>query len=374
MIRPFDFVLWENPVSAWLTAFAISIGTVVIISLVLRFVRQRVAAFAARSESIFDDTVVHALAKTRGYAVLVASLYAGSTFLTLPARPGRALNVVTTIVVLVQLGLWVSTGLSFWLAQYTQRKLVQDRGVATTVSAIGFAAKLLLWLSLFLVALDTAGVNVTALVAGLGIGGIAVALAAQNILGDLFSSVSIILDKPFVLGDFIRVDDHMGAVEHIGLRSTRIRSLSGERLVFSNGDLLRSRIRNFGHMRERRIAFDVGVSQDATHEQLRQVPSIIRDAITSHERVRFDRSHFARYTDTAMVFETVYFVLTDDYYLYMDIQQAVNLRMHERFEQEGIRFARPVHVVQLVADGRAPQPSNERDGTERRIVKAASRT
>ena len=152
---------------------------------------------------------------------------------------------VTAIVVLGQIGIWFSAGLSSWLTGYTKQQLEQDRAVATTVGAIGFAAKLLVWVLLLLVGLDSAGVNVTALVAGLGIGGIAVALAAQNILGDVFSSLSIIVDKPFVLGVLIRVDELVGNVERIGLRSTRVRSIAGERLIFSNGDLLRSRIRNF---------------------------------------------------------------------------------------------------------------------------------
>jgi len=347
MIRPLDIVLWHNSVTTWLVALGVSVVTMVCIQLLLYIVRTRVAAFAARSAMPWDDVVVHALAKTRKTFVLAVAVFAGSSFLALPPRLGRAIGVLTAIVVLLQLGLWFSAGLSFWLTGYTKRQLEHDRAVATTVSAMGFAAKLLAWIILFLVGLDTAGVNVTALVAGLGIGGIAVALAAQNILGDVFSSLSIIVDKPFVLGDFIRVDDMLGNVEKIGLRSTRIRSLSGERLIFSNGDLLRSRIRNYGSMPRRRVVFEITVTYQTPREKLIAIPGIIRAAVEANEPVRFDRSHFAKYADSSLMFETVYFVLSDDYNTYMDIQQRINFTIHERFEAEGIDFAYPTRTLFL---------------------------
>jgi len=347
MIRPLEIVLWHNSVTIWLVALGVSAAIFVCIQLVLYFVRSRVSAFAARSATLWDDVVVHALEKTRKTFTLGVAVYAGSSFLTLPPRLDRVLGVLTALVVLVQVGLWFSAGLSFWLTGYTRQQLEQDRAVATTVSAMGFAAKLLAWVLLFLVGLDAAGVNVTALVAGLGIGGIAVALAAQNILGDVFSSLSIIVDKPFVLGDFIRVDDMLGNVEKIGLRSTRVRSLSGERLIFSNGDLLRSRIRNYGSMPQRRVVFEITVTYQTPREKLMAVPGIIRAAIEANEPVRFDRSHFARYADSWLMFETVYFVLSDDYNTYMDIQQRVNFTIHEQFEAEGIDFAYPTQTLFL---------------------------
>jgi small-conductance mechanosensitive channel len=189
------------------------------------------------------------------------------------------------------------------------------------------------------------GVNITALVAGLGVGGIAVALAVQTILGDLFASLSIVLDKPFVVGDFLVVDDMLGAVEYVGLKTTRIRSLSGEQLVFSNSDLLSSRIRNYGRMFERRVSFDVGVTYQTPRDKLIKIPVIIRDAVEGQDKTRFDRSHFKAYGDFALVFESVYYVLGPDYNEYMDIQQAINLHLHECFEQEGIEFAYPTQTV-----------------------------
>jgi small-conductance mechanosensitive channel len=176
--------------------------------------------------------------------------------------------------------------------------------------------------------------------------------AAQNILGDLFASLSIVLDKPFVLGDFLAVGDFLGSVEQIGLKTTRVRSLSGEQLVFSNADLLSSRIRNFGRMYERRVPSRIGVTYQTPRDKLERIPEIIRQAVEERgDQVRFDRSHLAAWGDFAIIFETVYFVLSPDYRVHMDIQQAIALRVHERFEAEAIEFAYPTQTIFLAQAG-----------------------
>ncbi len=206
-----------------------------------------------------------------------------------------------------------------------------------------------------LLSLQNVGVDVTALVAGLGVGGIAVALALQNILGDLFASLAIVLDKPFVLGDFINVGgEFLGSIEAIGLKTTRIRSLSGEQLVFSNSDLLGSRIRNYGRMAERRIAFTVGVTYETPKDRLAEIPGIIREAVEAQDKVRFDRSHFQKFGDFSLDFETVYYVLSPDYSTYMDIQQAINLRLFGEFGDRGIEFAYPTQTLHLF---KQPEPA-----------------
>jgi small-conductance mechanosensitive channel len=219
------------------------------------------------------------------------------------------------------------------------------------MTAVGFVARLVLWSVILLLALDNLGVDVTALVAGLGVGGIAVALAVQNILSDLFASLSIVLDKPFAVGDFLIIDSFLGSVEHVGLKTTRLRSLSGEQLVFSNTDLLGSRIRNYGRMFERRVVFKIGVTYQTPRDKLTKIPGIIREAIEAQDKTRFDRSHFNEYGEFSLNFESVYYVLGPDYNLYMDIQQAINLRIHERFEEEGIEFAYPTQTLFLARQG-----------------------
>ncbi len=213
------------------------------------------------------------------------------------------------------------------------------------MDVLGFVLRLGVWTIVLLLLLGNLGVQITPLLAGLGVGGIAVALAAQNVLGDLFASLSIVLDKPFAVGDFLIIGDFLGTVEQVGIKTTRLRSLSGEQLVFSNNDLLNSRIRNYGRMYERRVLFSIGVTYQTPSEKLRRIPRIVREAVEAQDRVRFDRSHFKEYGDFALVFETVYYVLAADYNIYMDIQQAINLRIYEQFEAEGIEFAYPTQTV-----------------------------
>ena len=210
--------------------------------------------------------------------------------------------------------------------------------------------------------LDNLGIDVTALVAGLGIGGIAVALAAQNVLGDLFASLSIAFDKPFLVGDFLILDDYLGSVEHIGIKSTRLRSLSGEQIIMSNNDLLKSRVRNYGRMVERRVVLAHGVTYDTPIGRLEEIPDIVRSAIERQADTRFDRSHFARHGASSLDFESVYYVLSADYNRFMDIQQAINLEIHRRFSELGIEFAIPTQRLYLSRAREAAEAEHARAG------------
>jgi small-conductance mechanosensitive channel len=255
------------------------------------------------------------------------------------------------IVLLLQSGIWLTAITTTVMGQYRQRALEKNPAAATSINAIAFVSKIVIWSVLVLVALDSMGINITTVVAGLGIGGVAVALAVQNILGDLFASLSIILDKPFVIGDFIILNEYLGVVEYIGLKTTRVRSLSGEQIVFSNSDLLNSRVRNYGRMFERRVPFTIGVTYDTPRDKLKRIPDIIRDAVDAQDKTRFDRSHFMKYGDFALQFETVYYVLSPDYNIYMDIQQSINLMIHEAFEREQISFAYPTQTLYMKNTG-----------------------
>lgn len=340
-----DSIFIANSPRQWALAVVVGLTTFLVLSLVLRVVRGRLARYASRTATDWDDVVVIALAKTHALFIPILALSAAVGSLQVPERFRNVVELIAVVSLLLQIGIWLSAGFGAWLQRYTARELTGDAAAATTMSAMAFAIKLVLWTVLLLVALDNVGINVTALVAGLGVGGIAIALATQNILGDLFASLSIVLDKPFVLGDFISVDQHLGNVEHIGLKTTRIRSLWGEQLVFSNSDLLDSRLRNFGRMTHRRVAFSIGVTYQTPRDKLVLIPDILRAAVEEQEKTRFDRAHFKAYGDFSLTFETVYYVLSKEYLDYMDIQQAINLRVHERFEAEGIAFAYPTQTV-----------------------------
>lgn len=338
----------DNTVHAWLTAAGVTLVSFLLLRYVAVGVLARLAHAAARTRNTWDDILAEALKGTRSLPVLAVAVFAGAQALALPGDVSGMLRSITVIALLVQSGLWVSRGLTAWLALRTEADAQDEPARVMTMNVIGIAAKVALWSMVLLLALDNLGVDVTALVAGLGVGGVAVALAAQSILGDLFASLSIVLDKPFVLGDFLIVGDFLGSVEAIGLKTTRLRSLSGEQVVFSNSDLLGSRVRNFGRMYERRVVLKLGVTYQTTREQLVAIPGIVRDAIEAHgDGVRFDRSHMAAYGDFAIVFESVYFVLSPDYNRHMDVQQDIFLKIHEEFETRGIEFAYPTQTVFL---------------------------
>jgi len=213
-----------------------------------------------------------------------------------------------------------------------------------------------LWVIVFITALDKFGVNVTTLVTGLGIGGVAIALAVQNVLGDLFAALSIVFDKPFDVGDSIAVDQMQGTVERIGLKTTRVRSVSGEQIIISNSELLKSRIRNYKRQLDRRVVFTTDVTYGTTPETVARIPGMIREVVSSQQPVRFDRSHFTQYTDSALRIETVYFVLDADYGRYLDIQQMINLELLRRFRAEQIELAFPTRTV--VLEGVPLSPTN----------------
>ena len=334
---------YGNEIRIWLISLAVALGILIVLRVVEQVLIVRAMKLAKKTSTIADDLVVGALRKTKNAYLLTASIFAGSLCLTLPPEVGSVLRTVMLVATLIQAGIWLSSALQIWLAKY--RKEQDDGASLMTMNTLSFLGRVVLWATILLLTLDNLGVDVTALVAGLGIGGVAIALAVQNILGDLFASLSIVLDKPFVLGDFIIVGDLMGSVEHIGIKTTRIRSISGEQLIFSNGDLLSSRIRNFGRMERRRVVFKLGVIYQTTADALERIPSIIRETVEAQEKTTFDRSHFGSYGDFSLDFETVYYVESADYNLYMDIQQAINLTLYRRFADEGIEFAYPTQTL-----------------------------
>ena len=338
--------IFDTAPSALAVAAAIAAGVLLLISLVVGFARRKLHR-AAQTDGDVDDLLLDAVRRTSIALLIVPAVYAGSRALALPEETASLLRTVTRVALIAQVALWSAAVVDFFLRRYRRRRVESDPAAITTIRAFRLAALSAVWCVATLVALDNLGVDITALVTGLGIGGVAIALATQNILGDLFASLSIVLDKPFVVGDFIRSGEHMGVVEDIGLKTTRVRSLSGEQLVFSNNDLLQSRIRNYQRMDERRVQFRVGVTYQTPAAQLARVPPMVRAIIEAAGPVRFDRAHFAAFGDSSYDFELVYYVLSPDYNVFMDVQQAINLAIVEAFEREGIELAYPTRTLFL---------------------------
>ena len=336
-----------NSLNSWIITAGVTAVIVLIAFAIKWLVVVRLSKFAKRTDFVYDDAIVESVRATRMWLVFFPALLIGVQGLDLPDRLLGGLGKAATLAFFIQLGLWVSAVMRFTIARSRAKAMETDPGTATSLSALSFVGKMLLWAVILLLALDNLGVDVTAMVAGLGVGGIAVALAVQNILGDLFASLSIIVDKPFVIGDFIIVDSYMGSVENIGLKTTRIRSLGGEQIVFSNSDLLNTRIRNYKRMRERRIVFQFGVLYSTPAEQLEAIPAMVRESVEALETTRFDRAHFQGFGDSSLNFEAVYWMLDPDFNLYMDRQQSINLALVRKFTAEGIDFAFPTRTLHL---------------------------
>jgi small-conductance mechanosensitive channel len=342
-----EITFLENSLMTWAAALV----TAFLVLMVLLILKARIAsAMAAFLRGIKEETGQLAegvIQRTRFSFLFALAVYAGSLALRLPASYSSILDLLVILIFLIQAGLWGVWIITFCADWAIELKKDKDSADATVLGLVKFVSKTALWSVVVLVALGTLGVDITALVAGLGVVGIAVALAVQNILGDLFASLTIVLDKPFIVGDFIIVGDSMGTVERVGLKTTRIRSLSGEQLIMPNSDLLQSRIRNYKRMQERRVPFSIRVVYETTGDKLKRIPGILKEVIESQEMTRFDRAHFKDYGNFSLNFEIVYWVLSPEKSRSMDIQQAINLSILERFQKEGIEFAYPTQTIRL---------------------------
>jgi len=342
-------VVLGNSLWVWFTA-GLTATLVFVAAVVVRaFVRRHYQRMLATEKLELMELPFEVASRTTLLFMLAGAVFAGLGFLSLPAKASQAISVVFTVAGFTQLGMWGSTAVQAWLMLRRKRALETDLAAAGSIGIIGVVLRTLVWALVLLLTLDNLGVDITALVAGLGVGGIAVALALQNVLGDLFASLSITLDRPFVLGDFVIIGECMGNVEHIGLKSTRLRSLGGEQIIVANADLLSSRIRNYKRMEQRRIVFSIGVTYETPREKLQSIPQTIREIVERQKMTRFDRCHFAKYGDFALTFETVYHVLSGDYNQYMDVQQTINFELHEAFERARIEFAYPTQKLWMAA-------------------------
>jgi len=337
--------LWGNTLATWLLSLAVAVLVFLFLNILKHTASRMVLAWVKKTRTDLDDLVFDLFSRTWYLFLVVVAMYAASLVLALP-RAESGICTVMLILFWVQVALWGTGVIDYLVSRYAKEQGKKNESVATTVNALGFVGKVILWTVVLLLALDNVpGIEVSALITSLGIGGVAIALAVQNILGDLFASLSIVLDQPFIIGDFITVGEYMGTVEHIGLKSTRIRSLTGEQLIFSNSDLMDSRIRNYKRMEKRRVSFTLGVTYQTAHEKLVEIPSIVQEIIEAQPQTNFDRAHFEEYGDFSLNFEIVYYMLTSDYNLFMDIQQAINLEIFRRFAEEGIEFAYPTQTV-----------------------------
>lgn len=356
-----EFELLGNPVRAWLIALAVALVCQLVLWLLQRRLSVRLKKIADRTTTRVDDLLLELLGDIKPLLIFVLSLVIGAQVLNLDARTAYALRVAAVIAAGIQLLFWsrrvVDFGLESLVARSAQAHNGQaDPGLVTSMGILRFLVMLAIGIVVVLVALDNMGVKVTPMLAGLGVGGIAVALAVQNILGDLFGSLSIVLDKPFVVGDFIVVGDQKGTVERIGIKTTRVRALSGEQLVFANTDLLKSRVQNFKRMQTRRASFVFGVEYSTPTEALARIPAIVEEAINREENARFVQCFLIKLGASSLDFEAVFNIASPDNAVYLGIQQRAFLKLLDRFRAENISFAFPTQVEIQRHESREPTP------------------
>ena len=340
-----DHSFYDNTAAEWLIALGVGIAVLIGLRVVLGAIVRRLASFVGATETRLDDIALNIVKHTKLLFLLIVGLYAGSVFLVLPEAMRGSLESIIVIAFLIQIGLWVSYLVSEWVTTQTALTDETSGRRATTIGVIATPVRIAVWSLVLLISLDNLGIDITALIAGLGVGGIAIALATQNILGDLFSSLSIVLDRPFEIGDFVIVGGDMGTVERIGLKTTRVRALSGEIIVFSNSDLLQSRIQNYKQMQQRRVVFELGVTYQTPADQVEAIPGMVREIIEAQEHTRYDRGHFQSFGPSSLDFQFVFTMLVPDFAAKADAQHAINLAILRRFEAEGIEFAYPTQTL-----------------------------
>lgn len=349
-------VYFGNTVQAYLIAVGMAVGGILVLRLLKRTLLRWLAALASRTHTHFDDGLVESVRRFGLPALAVLITYFSLHALDLSVRVAHALRIAATVAVTYFVLRAISVMVREGLHSYVGR---QDNGVEKVkqLGGVMLLVNIAIWSLGLLFLFNNMGYDITAIVAGLGIGGIAIALAAQNILGDLFNYFVIFFDRPFEVGDFVVVGDDAGAVEYIGIKTTRVRSLSGEQLVFANSDLTNSRIHNYKRMEQRRILFRFGVLYQTTADQLKEIPGAVRTIVEGVGRTRFDRAHFVSFGDSSLDFEVVYFVLSSEYNVYMDVQQAINIALFRRMDEMGVGFAYPTRT--LFIEGYPPAAANK---------------
>lgn len=339
-------ILLGNTLQQWIIAISILVASFIVIRILKKVFLSKLRGWTNRTHSTLDDFFILAIEKQGIPFLYIFAVYAALNILELHPRVQKIADVAILVAGTYFVIRAIISAISFALNNYTSRhngattRTKEMRGIVIIINVI-------LWLGGVVFLLDNFGYDITAIVAGLGIGGVAIALASQAVLADLFSYFVIFFDKPFEIGDFIIVDEKMGNVEYIGIKTTRLRTLGGEQLVFSNTDLTNSRVHNYKRMQHRRIEFSFKVIHNTSIEKLRTLPSTVKDIVQQQPKTRFDRAHFKSIGDSGLDFEVIYFIESPDYNFFMDTQQAINLALYAHFEKEDLHFAHPTQTVHL---------------------------
>jgi small-conductance mechanosensitive channel len=334
------------PPTEWLIAGIIGVVVWAALWILRDLIASRYKKYSSATNPTLIRLIGYLIGNTQQIFFFAVALDAAKESLMLPDRVLRVVSHAVMVLILIQIGLWAGLCVRFYL-EMKERERGADRVFSGSLDIISFVARMLIWSLLVLVALDNVGVNITALLAGLGVGGVAVALALQNVLGDLFASLSIALDKPFVIGDSLTIDTYVGKVEHIGIKTTRLRSESGEQIILSNADILKSRVRNFGRLSQQRILATIRLGFDTPTDKLKALPRLLEGIVREHSQAQFERCHLKTLGESSFQFELSYFVQQPATNPMLDLQQAVNFRIIDELRRLGLEFAYPAQAVFL---------------------------
>ncbi|MFI4890208.1 MAG: mechanosensitive ion channel family protein [Steroidobacterales bacterium] len=340
--------LWGNSPGDWLIAAIVAAAVWITLWILRDFIARRYRRYLAGVNSPPVRILPDLAGSTRQFFMVAIALFVARAYLVLPPAVQRALFRLVLVLILLQAGIWAVRSVRL-LLDIKRQERGADATLTGSMSVILLVSRLLIWSVLMLVALENFGVNITALLAGLGVGGVAVALALQNVLGDLFASLSIALDKPLIVGDFLTIDAFSGTVERIGVKTTRLRSESGEQIILSNADILKSRVRNYGRAAELRVLSTVRVRYDTPVEKLRAIPQLLEGIVRNQNSIRFERCHLTVLGQWSLQFELSYFRVHPAGNSVLDLQHEVNCRIIEEFRQAGIQFALPVNPAPAAA-------------------------
>ena len=336
--------VFQNTVSEYMFSVLALLVLVVIIYVIRIIVISRLEKWASTTKTTIDDFIIMHIKKTLTPLLLVGSFIVSIKNLIILPVITKIIYVIGIVVLIGMCLKFLMSLLDYLIDIYFKKNNVNETR-QRSLKWLVVTAKIVIVCITLIVLMDNMGMKISTLVAGLGIGGIAVAFASQAILGDLFSFFVILFDRPFEIGDFIIVDDLMGTVENVGIKTTRVRSLGGEELIFANTTLTNARVRNYKRMERRRVVFKLRVTYQTSLENVKEIPEIIKEIISSESEVLFDRAHFASYGDSALVYEIVYIVLNSDYNKYMDLQQSINFKIKEEFDKRKIDFAYPTQTL-----------------------------
>lgn len=342
----FDHVYYDNTVREYLTALAVIAGGILLVLIIKKLIVKRLQRWAAKTPGIWDDFVVESVSRFLVPIFLWTVVYWGIHLLHLSHIAHRVIAVATSILLTYYVLRLISSIILLLLKTEIRRREHGEEKIKQLGGLI-MIINLVIWFLGLIFLLSNWGIEVTPIIAGLGIGGIAVALAAQNILGDLFSYFVIFFDRPFEAGDFIIVDDKMGTIEYVGIKTTHIRALGGEQIIIGNSTLANSRIHNYKRMARRRVLFSIDVEYGTPVETLEKIPAMLRSIVEEQQMITFDRAHFAAYKDWSLRFEVVYYVLSADYNVFMDTQQKINFGIYREFQKQKIGFAFPTQSLFL---------------------------